>query len=94
MGTRNLLRSRFRREGYESGQSSLSRPSTSPIKFKYDQKIDIFAVSYVLPKFAEFPFDYGFIPSTLAEDGDPIDIMVLVGAPSSSAARCLLVLSV
>jgi inorganic pyrophosphatase len=63
-------------------------PSASSIKFKYDPKMDIFAVSYVLPKFAEFPFDFGFIPSTLGEDGDPLDIIVLMGAPS--CVGCLL----
>src|ERR1700741_3347533 len=63
-------------------------PSTSRIKFKYDPKADIFTVSYVLPQFLEFPFDYGFIPSTLGEDGDPIDIIILSGAPS--CVGCLL----
>jgi inorganic pyrophosphatase len=64
-------------------------PCSSRIKFKYDPATDIFGVSYVLPKFAAFPFDFGFIPSTLAEDGDPIDIMVLMDAPSSLGCTLL-----
>jgi inorganic pyrophosphatase len=35
-----------------------------------------------------FPFDFGFIPSTLAEDGDPLDVLVLTDAPV--IAGCLL----
>jgi inorganic pyrophosphatase len=36
----------------------------------------------LLPEGMMFPFDFGFVPSTLGEDGDPVDIMVLMDAPA------------
>lgn len=39
-------------------------------------------MSKILPIGASFPFDFGFIPSTQAEDGDPIDALVLTEEPA------------
>jgi inorganic pyrophosphatase len=50
-------------------------------KFKYDPKLGIFVLCKVLPCGAVFPFDFGFIPSTLGDDGDPLDVLVLMDAP-------------
>ena len=36
----------------------------------------------LLPEGMMFPFDFGFLPSTLGEDGDPLDIMVMLEAPA------------
>jgi len=36
----------------------------------------------VLPAGMAFPYDFGFIPSTLAEDGDPTDVLVLMDEPA------------
>ena len=57
-------------------------PKGSPTKFKHDAKKDMFTISHVLPPGAAFPFDFGSIPSTAAEDGDPLDVLVLLENPT------------
>ena len=51
-------------------------------KFDYDPATNLFALGGLLPEGMMFPFDFGFIPSTLGDDGDPLDIMVLMDAPA------------
>ena len=51
-------------------------------KFDYDREADLFMLGGLLPEGMMFPFDFGFIPSTLADDGDPLDILVLMDAPA------------
>src|SRR4051794_33163740 len=51
-------------------------------KFNYDDESCLFKLAGLLPQGMMFPFDFGFIPSTLGEDGDPLDIMVLMDAPA------------
>jgi inorganic pyrophosphatase len=51
-------------------------------KFDYDPDSGLFKLGGLLPEGMMFPFDFGFVPSTLAEDGDPVDIMVLMDAPA------------
>ena len=51
-------------------------------KFDYDPASDLFKLGGLLPEGMMFPFDFGFLPSTLGEDGDPLDIMVLMDAPA------------
>src|SRR6202451_3084474 len=51
-------------------------------KFNYDPESNLFKLGGLLPEGMMFPFDFGFIPSTLGEDGDPLDIMVLMDAPA------------
>src|ERR1700751_2844504 len=51
-------------------------------KFDYDPDSGLFVLGGLLPEGMMFPFDFGFIPSTLGEDGDPLDIMVLMDAPA------------
>ena len=57
-------------------------PKGSRNKFDFDQKQGIFKLSGVLPAGANFPFDFGFVPSTLGEDGDPLDVLVLMDEPA------------
>ena len=51
-------------------------------KFDYDPKSNLFMLGGLLPEGMMFPFDFGFIPSTLGDDGDPLDILVLMDAPA------------
>jgi inorganic pyrophosphatase len=51
-------------------------------KFDYDPNSNLFMLGGLLPEGMMFPFDFGFIPSTLGEDGDSLDILVLMDAPA------------
>src|ERR1041384_5666956 len=51
-------------------------------KFDYDPESNLFMLGGLLPEGMMFPFDFGFIPSTLGGDGDPLDIMLLMDAPA------------
>ena len=51
-------------------------------KFDYDPDSGLFMLGGLLPEGMMFPFDFGFIPSTLGADGDPLDVMVLMDAPA------------
>lgn len=57
-------------------------PRGSPIKFKYDIENRCYKASYLLAPGMVFPFDFGSIPGTLAEDGDPLDVLILMEKPS------------
>src|SRR5215217_7190301 len=62
-------------------------PKGSRNKYVYDEETDTMKLKKALPAGMVFPFDFGFIPSTIAEDGDPMDILVLTDAPTF--AGCL-----
>jgi inorganic pyrophosphatase len=51
-------------------------------KYEYDKKLGVFRLDRNLYSPVHYPGDYGFIPSTLSEDGDPLDVLVLVDAAS------------
>jgi inorganic pyrophosphatase len=51
-------------------------------KYAYDSELKIFELKKVLPAGMTFPYDFGFIPSTRAEDGDPTDVLVLMDEPA------------
>jgi inorganic pyrophosphatase len=57
-------------------------PKNSNHKFEFDPEMGVFRLSRALYSPIHYPGDYGFIPGTLAEDGDPLDILCLVNAPS------------
>ncbi len=53
-------------------------PRGSHHKFKYMPEHGLFGLHRVLPAGAIFPFDFGFVPGTKCQDGDPIDVLVLM----------------
>jgi len=50
-------------------------------KFKYDPTNESFKLSKVMPEGMVFPYDFGYVPATKAEDGDPLDVLVLTDEP-------------
>jgi inorganic pyrophosphatase len=60
----------------------IETPKGCKNKFAYDPETNLFLLRGLLPEGMMFPFDFGFIPCTLGEDGDPLDIMLLMDAPA------------
>ena len=52
-------------------------PRYSTVKLEYDAETCQLAVSHGLALGISYPFDWGFVPGTLGEDGDPIDALAL-----------------
>jgi inorganic pyrophosphatase len=59
----------------------IETPKGSPDKYDYDEAIAAFRLASVLPLGMVFPYDFGFIPSTLGADGDPLDALVFLDSP-------------
>src|ERR1700683_2445723 len=60
----------------------IETPKNRRNKFDYDPETDLFKLGGLLPEGMAFPFDFGFIPSTVGGDGDPLDVMVLMDEPA------------
>jgi inorganic pyrophosphatase len=78
MGTAQTLEHLSAREP-DSGlvRVVVDTPKGSRNKYKYDAHLGLYRLSKVLPLGLAFPYDFGFIPSTQAEDGDPLDVLLL-----------------
>lgn len=59
----------------------IDTPKGSRNKYAFDFEISAYKLKAVLPHGAVFPFDFGLIPGTVAEDGDPLDVLVLMDEP-------------
>ncbi|HXU39188.1 MAG TPA: inorganic diphosphatase [Blastocatellia bacterium] len=53
-------------------------PKGSANKYEYDPQLEVFKLDRTLYSPMHYPGDYGFVPSTIAADGDPVDVLVLV----------------
>jgi inorganic pyrophosphatase len=59
----------------------IETPKGCRSKLEYEPDLGLFELSKVLPRGAVFPFDFGFIPSTVGDDGDPLDVLILMDEP-------------
>ena len=66
----------------ETLQAVVETPRGSRNKYAYDHDLHTLVLKKVLPPGLFFPFDFGFFPSTLAPDGDPIDVLILMDEPA------------
>jgi inorganic pyrophosphatase len=57
-------------------------PKNSANKYEYDGKLGVFRLDRALYSPMHYPGDYGFVPGTLAEDGDPLDVLVTADEPT------------
>lgn len=70
--------SRLALEAEDGGiRAVVETPLGSVNKYDYNADLDLFEVRETLPRGSEFPFDFGFFPSTLGQDGDPVDALIL-----------------
>ncbi len=57
-------------------------PQGSSNKYEFDHDLEIFKLDRTLYSPLFYPFDYGWVADTLAEDGDPLDILVITSQPT------------
>jgi inorganic pyrophosphatase len=71
----------------------IETPKGSRNKYAFDPDEKTFTLKKVLPAGMAFPYDFGFVPSTIAEDGDPVDVLVLMDEPAfpGCVVKCRLV---
>jgi inorganic pyrophosphatase len=60
----------------------IETPRKSQNKYDYDPELKLFKLNKTLPMGTVFPFDFGFIPNTKGQDGDPLDILVIMDEPA------------
>src|SRR4051812_44563876 len=63
-------------------QVVIETPKGSRNKFAFDSEQHVFVLRKVLPAGMAFPYDFGFLPKTLAPDGDPLDVLLLMDEPA------------
>ncbi|BAQ63790.1 inorganic diphosphatase [Geminocystis sp. NIES-3709] len=57
-------------------------PGGGKNKYEFDKEMNAFILDRVLFSSVKYPYDYGFVPNTLADDGDPLDGMVMMDEPT------------
>jgi inorganic pyrophosphatase len=60
----------------------IETPKGSRNKFDFDVRTGLFEPGSAMPAGVEFPFEFGFVPGTVGGDGDPLDLLILMDAPT------------
>ena len=60
----------------------IETPKGGHNKFKFDPNLGVFMMNGVLPEGMAFPYDFGFLPSTKGDDGDPLDVLLFMDEPA------------
>ena len=65
-------------------------PKGKNTKYEYDEKLNVFKLERCLISSLTYPINYGFIPQTIAQDGDPLDVLVYNHDPldTGTVAEC------
>jgi inorganic pyrophosphatase len=84
---KNAIAAPDRLKPFSEKDSSIIRvvietPKGCQNKYKYDPALRTFRLNRVLANGMVFPYDFGFVPRSEAEDGDPIDVLLLMDAPA------------
>ncbi|MFA5048140.1 MAG: inorganic diphosphatase [Patescibacteria group bacterium] len=61
-------------------------PQGSAVKYEFNEKKNVMEVDRFIGSTNVYPFNYGFIPETKADDGDPLDVMMISSLPVQSGA--------
>ena len=70
-------------------QVIIDTPKGSRNKYSWDEEKKLFRLSGVLPAGAFFPYDFGYIPQTKGEDGDALDVLILMDEPAFTGCLVL-----
>lgn len=76
------------KNGVRRVHAVIETPRDTRHKYAFEPKLGLFKLKLTLPEGMQWPYDYGFVPRTLADDGDPLDILVLNQIPTFTG--CLL----
>ena len=60
----------------------IDTPKGNRNKYKWDEELGLFRLTKILPPGFAFPWNYGFLPRTRSEDGDPLDALVFMEEPA------------
>jgi inorganic pyrophosphatase len=77
----------FDREDPRLAVVIIETPKGSRNKYAYDPRERVFELKKVLPAGMIFPYDFGFVPSTIGGDGDPLDVLVLMDEPAFAGCK-------
>lgn len=63
---------------------------SEPVKYEFDKNTNLLVVDRFMSTCMQYPCNYGFVPNTLSEDGDPVDVLVITPVPLRHGAviRC------